>query len=75
MIIGDGPALRSNTLVEHRNLGHVARCGGDYMIKHMRLRGKQPVWGAEETNAPSLGLAARLGFVLVDSLPVFRPPA
>ena len=73
MIIGDGPALRSNTLVEHRNLGHAARCG-DYMIKHMRLRGKQPVWGAEETNAPSLGLAARLGFVLVDSLPVFRPP-
>lgn len=48
-----------------------SRCTS-YMIEHMKpLR---PVWGAEETNAASLGLAARLGFVPVDELIVFHPP-
>ncbi len=59
-----------DTLEEHRNRGHAAR-GVAYMIEHMHP--KMPVWGAEETNAPSLGLAARLGFVPVDSYLVFRP--
>jgi hypothetical protein len=38
------------------------------------LRPLRPVWGAEETNLPSLRLAARLGFVPVDELLVFRAP-
>jgi predicted GNAT family acetyltransferase len=63
-----------DTLEEHRNQGHAARCAA-YMIEHMRQRGKQPVWGVEETNAPSLTLAAKLGFVAVDELVVFHAPA
>ena len=63
-----------DTLDEHRNRGHAGRCVA-YMIEHMRQRGKQPVWGAEETNAPSLALAAKLGFVPVDELVVFHAPA
>lgn len=60
-----------DTLAGHRRRGHAARCVS-YMIEHMKpLR---PVWGAEETNAASLGLAARLGFVPVDELIVFHPP-
>jgi hypothetical protein len=39
----------------------------------MGEKGKQPVWGAEEWNRASLGLAARLGFVPVDELVVFHP--
>ncbi len=61
-----------DTLAEHRNRGHAARCV-TYMIGYMQRRGKQPVWGAEETNPPSLRLAAKLGFVPVDELIVFRP--
>ncbi len=40
------------------------------MIEH--LRPLRPVWGAENTNPASLGLAAKLGFVAVDELLVFR---
>ncbi len=61
-----------DALAEHRNQGHAARCVA-HMIEHMRRQGKMPVWGAEETNAPSLGLAAKLGFVPVDSYLVFHP--
>ncbi len=61
-----------DTLAEHRNRGHAARCV-TYMIGYMQRRGKQPVWGAEETNPPSLRLGAKLGFVPVDELIVFRP--
>lgn len=60
-----------DTLAGHRRRGHAARCVS-YMVEYMKpLR---PVWGAEETNAASLGLAARLGFVPVDELIVFHPP-
>ncbi len=41
----------------------------------MRLRGKEPVWADEETNPPSMHLAAKLGFVPVDQLDLFRPAA
>ncbi|HZY56217.1 MAG TPA: GNAT family N-acetyltransferase, partial [Rubrobacteraceae bacterium] len=61
-----------DTLAEHRRQGHAARCV-TYMIEHMRRQGRMPVWGAEETNPPSLRLAAKLGFVPVDELIVFRP--
>lgn len=58
-----------DTLEGFRRQGHAARCVA-FMIEYMRpLR---PVWGAEETNLPSLRLAARLGFVPVDEVLVFR---
>lgn len=60
-----------DTLDGFRRRGHAARSVA-YMIEHMRpLR---PVWGAEETNPASLGLAAKLGFVVVDELVVFHTP-
>ena len=62
-----------DTLEEYRNFGHAARCVA-YMVEYMCRRGKTPVWGAEEWNRASLGLAAKLGFVPVDELVVFHPP-
>lgn len=61
-----------DTLEGHRRRGHAARCVS-WMVDEMRRRGKEPVWAAEETNAPSMRLAARLGFVPVDGLVLFRP--
>lgn len=60
-----------DTLEEYRRQGHAARCVA-YMIEHMRPL--LPVWGAEETNLPSMRLAANLGFVPVDELLVFHAP-
>lgn len=60
-----------DTLEGHRRRGHAGRCVA-YMVE--RMRPLRPVWGAEETNPASLGLAARLGFVPVDELIVFHPP-
>jgi GNAT superfamily N-acetyltransferase len=62
-----------DTLEGYRNRGHATRCVA-YMVEYMRRRGKTPVWGAEEWNRASLGLAAKLGFVPVDKLLVFHPP-
>ena len=62
-----------DTLEEYRNRGHAGRCVA-YMVEHMGEKDKQPVWGAEEWNRASLGLAAKLGFVPVDELVVFHPP-
>ena len=59
-----------DTLEGYRRRGHAARCVA-YMVEH--LRPLRPVWGAENTNLASLGLAARLGFVPVDELLLFRP--
>jgi GNAT superfamily N-acetyltransferase len=61
-----------DTLAEYRGRGYAALCVA-YLIGLMRERGKQPVWGAEESNPPSLRLAAKLGFVPVDRLLVFQP--
>lgn len=58
-----------DTLEGYRRRGHAARCVA-YMIEH--LRPLRPVWGAGNTNQASLGLAARLGFVPVDKLLIFR---
>lgn len=55
------------TLAEHRNRGYAALCVA-YMVEYMHQKGKQPVWGAEESNLPSMKLAAKLGFVPVDRL-------
>lgn len=61
-----------DTLEGHRRRGHAARCVS-WMVDEMRRRGKEPVWAAEETNVPSMRLAARLGFVPVDALVLLRP--
>ncbi|MCI0488517.1 MAG: GNAT family N-acetyltransferase [Blastocatellia bacterium] len=60
-----------DTLEGHRRRGHAAMCAA-FLIEHMRKRGKEPVWGAEESNPPSMKLAAKLGFVAVDHLIVFQ---
>ena len=62
-----------DTLEGYRRQGHAARCVA-FMTWHMRRRNKEPVWGAEAWNLPSLGLAAKLGFVPVDEIVVFHPP-
>jgi GNAT superfamily N-acetyltransferase len=62
-----------DTLEGYRRQGHAARCVA-YMIEYMKRSNKEPVWGAEETNPASLGLATRLGFVPVDELYVLHPP-
>jgi len=59
-----------DTLVGYRNKGYAAACVV-YMIERMRQQQKQPVWGAYETNEASLRLAAKLGFVAVDTIMVF----
>ncbi len=61
-----------DTLEPYRRQGYAARCVS-YMVDEMRRRGKEPVWAAEETNLPSMRLAAKLGFVPVDGLLLFRP--
>jgi GNAT superfamily N-acetyltransferase len=62
------------TLERYRRQGYAARCVS-YMVAEMGRRGKEPVWAAEETNPPSMRLAAKLGFVPVDELVLFRPSA
>lgn len=59
-----------DTLEEHRGralAGHAAR----FMEDHMRRQQRAPVWGAVESNAASLRLAARLGYQAVDETVVF----
>ena len=63
-----------DTLERYRRQGYAARCVS-YMVDEMQRRGKEPVWAAEEINAPSMRLAAKLGFVPVDGLLLCRPPA
>ncbi len=64
--------ISADTVPEHRNRGFAARCVS-VMARHMLpLR---PVWAAEESNTPSMRLAAKLGFAPVDALDVFRRPS
>lgn len=62
-----------DTLEEHRRQGHAARCVA-FMVEHMQREGRRPIWNAVKSNAASLALAARLGFVPVDEMVVFLPP-
>jgi predicted GNAT family acetyltransferase len=55
------------TLEEQRGRGYASLIVA-YMIDQLGRRGKRPVWGAEETNVPSMRLASRLGFKPVDKL-------
>lgn len=61
-----------DTLEAHRRRGYAALCVS-HLIRHMRARGKQPVWGAVEENPASWRLARKLGFVPVDELALFEP--
>ncbi|MDQ4064101.1 MAG: GNAT family N-acetyltransferase [Actinomycetota bacterium] len=60
-----------DTLAGYRRRGHAAWCAA-YMIRHQRQRGREPVWGALESNLPSMNLAVKLGFVPVDRIFVFE---
>lgn len=59
-----------DTLESHRRRG-LAAYAVQYMIDVMRRDGREPVWGAVESNDPSLRLAARLGFTPVDEAVIF----
>ena len=61
-----------DTLEGFRRLGLAARCVS-HMAGAMEREGLRPVWGAEETNSASLGLAKKLGFEPVDEVAVFHP--
>lgn len=63
-----------DTLEPFRRRGLAEQCSA-FLIRHMRERGKEPVWGAEDHNVASLRLAARLGFRPVDRLVVMAPPS
>jgi GNAT superfamily N-acetyltransferase len=63
-----------DTLEGYRRRGFASLCVAN-MISHMRALGKEPVWAALESNAESLGLAAKLGFEPVDRIVVIYPPA
>lgn len=60
-----------DTLQGYRNRGYAAACVA-FMIELMNRQDKQPVWGALETNAASLRLARKLGFVAVDGIMVLQ---
>jgi GNAT superfamily N-acetyltransferase len=62
-----------DTMPEFRRRGLAEACTA-FLIRTMREHGKEPVWGAEDSNAPSLRLAAKMGFAPVDRLILFSPP-
>ena len=62
-----------DTVPAHRRRGYAGLCVA-FMIRHMRARGKQPVWCAAEENPASWRLARGLGFEPVDELALFEPP-
>ncbi len=59
-----------DTLERYRGRGLAGRAARS-MVRHMRSHGKSPVWGALESNAASLGVARRLGFMEAGRLLVF----
>lgn len=63
-----------DTLPEHRRRGYAALCV-THLIHHMHARGKQPVWASVIGNPASWMLARKLGFVPVDEVALFDPPA
>jgi len=62
-----------DTLEPYRRQGYAALAVA-FLIGQMWRRRKRPVWGAEEQNAASMGLARKLGFTPVDRLFVLRAP-
>lgn len=62
------------TLPAYRGQGFGARAART-LIRHMRVGGHAPVWGALETNTASRTLAARLGFLETAGVAVFTAAA
>jgi GNAT superfamily N-acetyltransferase len=62
-----------DTLEPYRRQGFGTRCAA-FVIEHMRAAGKEPVWGSLVSNVASSSLAAKLGFVPVDTIFVFTRP-
>ncbi|HKQ76580.1 MAG TPA: GNAT family N-acetyltransferase [Blastocatellia bacterium] len=60
-----------DTLAEYRNRGYAGLCVA-FLIEYFRRRGLAPVWGALESNIPSMRLADKLGFTAVEKLVVFE---
>lgn len=60
------------TVRGHRRRGLAAACFAALARWMAAERGKRPVWGAHESNPPSLALAERLGFVRDSELLTFR---
>ena len=61
-----------DTLPGARQMG-LATVVAAAMIRDERAKGREPVWGANESNAASLRLAKRLGFEPVDEIWVCAP--
>lgn len=61
-----------DTLPAHRRAGH-AGAAFRALAGHMAAAGRQPVWCAEDDNAASLAMAARLGFEPVGRIGILRP--
>ncbi len=61
-----------DTLASARQLG-LGTIVASQLIQHERGLGREPVWGADEDNAASLRLAAKLGFVECDRIWVAPP--
>ena len=61
-----------DTLAAYRGRGLAFRAARA-MIRHMRARGKAPVWCALESNRASLSVARRLGFTEAGQPSVFTP--
>jgi GNAT superfamily N-acetyltransferase len=62
-----------DTLEPYRRQGYATRCAA-FVIEQMRAVGKEPVWGSLISNVASARLAAKLGFVPVDTIFVFVRP-
>jgi len=60
------------TVPDHRRRGLAAACFAALARWMAATRGKRPVWGAHESNPPSLALAERLGFVRDSELLTFQ---
>lgn len=65
--------LAIDTLEGYRRRG-LARATAAFLIRHMATRGKQPVWGALESNTASIRLAESIGFEWVGELAVGEAP-
>ena len=59
-----------DTLTPFRRRGLAADCAR-FLIQHMTVHGKEPVWGSFESNGASLRIARALGFLPVAEIVVF----
>ena len=61
------------TVESHQRRG-LAELVSRRLITQLMRRGLQPIWGAVDSNAPSLALARKLGFAAHDRLALFTRP-